>query len=398
MTPSQAMGLFLRTWRAEWAKLTRAQLARLLGSELHRREAVTVASIRQWESGQPPKDLTELDALGAVMRSHALSAHEVQEFRDAVFAACLDRHYPGLLGGGNFAHQRDVDAVAAELFATNWMQSHYAHPVSIVAAIAELEQALGAEGRGASRVQTQRQRIALAYLVHGLDRHHGHYGRYVAERDSAAPLASFVARHFGPRGFDERLSVPALQLVGTFSAASAERAAGGPGHAARRLLALSEEALAQGDTFAGVEAFGAALLHPTAFDPKEYRLLIARGELLVPHMEGVHVPGVQSETWWTPHSSLTLAALRAGDLPRAARHFETLLAHTDAGLAARIHLGECGALLAWQTGDRTEALACLRSLLDLLRAEGDEAYAEGVRQRIAACNAGEPAPVPLAHA
>lgn len=398
MTPSQAMGLFLRTWRTEWAHLSRAQLALLLDAELHRPEAVKVAVIRQWESGQPPKDLAELDALCAVMRRHALAAPEVQEFRQAVFAACLDRHYAGLLAGDNFAHQPDVDAVAADLFAANWMESRYAHPVSIVAAIAELEQALGPEGGGSGRVQTERQRIALAYLVHGLGRHHGHHGRYVAERNTAAPLASFVARHFGPHGFDERLSMHALQLVGACSAASAERVAGSPGHAARRLLTVSEEALAQGDSFAGVEALGAALLHPTAFDPGEYRLLIARAELLTPHMERVHAPGVHPDTWWTPHSSLTLAALHAGDLPSAARHFENLRTHADAGLAARLHLGECGALLAWHTGDRGGALAYFQSLLSQVQAEGDEAHAEGVRQRMAACSAGEPPPLPLAEA
>lgn len=397
MTPSEAMGLFLRTWRAEWARLTRAQLARLLGSELPRRNAITVPVIRQWESGQPPKDLAELDALCAFMRSHGLSALEAHEFRDAVFAACLDRHYPGLLGGDNFAHQPDVDAVAADLFAANWMQSRYAHPVSIVAAIAELQQALGAGGGGGSRVQTERQRIALAYLVHGLQRHHAQHGRYVLERDTVGPLVPFIARHFGPHGFDERLSVKALELAAAASAANAERLAGGPGRAARRLLAVSEEALAQGDIFAGIEAFGAALLHPTAFDPEEYRaliargeLLITRGELLIPQMEGVH-----ADTWWSPHSTLTLAALRAGDLPRAARHFADLCARADQGAAAQRHVGECGALLAWHTGDRAGAVSYLQSVLDQVRAEGDEHYAESVTQRMAACSAGEPPPQPL---
>lgn len=96
MKPSQATGLFLTTWRAEWAHLSRAQLALLVCSQLHKPAAVTAAIVRKWETGQPPKDLEELEALCQVMRRHGLLESEVGHFRDAVFAACLDRHYEGL--------------------------------------------------------------------------------------------------------------------------------------------------------------------------------------------------------------------------------------------------------------------------------------------------------------
>lgn len=112
MKPSQAMGLFLTTWRAEWAHLSRAQLALLVSSQLHQPAAVTAAVVRQWETGQPPKDLEELEALCQVMRRHGLTAPETSQFRDAVFAACLDRHYEGLFVEETLPPTAEVEELA----------------------------------------------------------------------------------------------------------------------------------------------------------------------------------------------------------------------------------------------------------------------------------------------
>jgi hypothetical protein len=326
------------------------------------------------------------------MRRHALSQPEVEQFRQAVYAACLDRHYPGLLSEGDLAQQPDVDEVAAALFEENWLTCYYAHPVSAVAAIAELEHALADErGPRANRAQIRRQQVALAYLWRGLDRHHGHHGRYAVQRATVKPLVGFVERHFGRCGPDERLSVLSLRLQESLSASCAERLTGRSGLAARRLLAVSEEALAQGDLFAGIEACYAVLLHPPAFSHGEYHALIERGEGLIPM-----VLGVGRETWWTPHACMVLASIRAGDLKRAGRHLEDLRTHADQGAAARQHMEQCGAMLAWHTGGRREAVEHLQRALALAQAEGDEDCVQGTKRRIEACIAGAAPPQPLA--
>jgi hypothetical protein len=112
MKPAQAMGLFLATWRAEWARLSRTQLALLVSSELHKPNAVTVSVVRQWEAGQPPKSLAELEALCRVMGRRALSPPEVVQFRQAVYAACLDRHYEGLFSDRTLSPTAEVEELA----------------------------------------------------------------------------------------------------------------------------------------------------------------------------------------------------------------------------------------------------------------------------------------------
>ena len=112
MGPAQAMGTFLRTWRSEWAGLTRAQLAIALSAATGKGKTIKPGTIREWETGQPPKSTSELESLLQVMRRHGLTIPEVQQFRTAVFAACLDRHHPGLLGQEDLAHSPDVEAAA----------------------------------------------------------------------------------------------------------------------------------------------------------------------------------------------------------------------------------------------------------------------------------------------
>jgi hypothetical protein len=110
MRPSQAVGLFVKTWRAEWAGLSRAQLSLLVSRRLTKplKPGVT----RAWEEGQPPGSVEELDALCLAMRLRTLSQPGVGQFRDAALAACLDRHYAGLFLDESFAQDSAADALA----------------------------------------------------------------------------------------------------------------------------------------------------------------------------------------------------------------------------------------------------------------------------------------------
>lgn len=143
MRPSQAMGLFLRTWRAQWARLSRAQLAIALSAQLPGRKAVTSDVLRQWEAGQPLADLDELDALCTVMgrrdpakpdlHQYALTPLEVGHFRNSVLAACLDRHYEGLFPAIDVVPTADFPQLALTT-TENW------NVVSLVARMHTLEQ------------------------------------------------------------------------------------------------------------------------------------------------------------------------------------------------------------------------------------------------------------------
>ena len=72
MNPAQAMGTFLRTWRSEWARMSRAQLATAISALCRNGKRVTPFIIQEWEDGQPPKTTAELDGLCAVMARNGL--------------------------------------------------------------------------------------------------------------------------------------------------------------------------------------------------------------------------------------------------------------------------------------------------------------------------------------
>jgi len=145
MNPARAMGTFLRTWRAEWAHLSRAQLAVAVAARGKPRKKVTPDIIREWEDGQPPASTAELDALLQVMREHGLTNPEVGQFQTAVFAACLDRHYPDLYEGESLADRPDIDEIAEAVFREGqWPGRSGTSAVHLVAAIHELREAVTA--------------------------------------------------------------------------------------------------------------------------------------------------------------------------------------------------------------------------------------------------------------
>jgi hypothetical protein len=112
MKSAEAMGTFLRTWRSQWAGLSRGQLALAVSARSGKRRPVTAEVVRAWEQGQPPKSTAEFEALLTVMGRKGLTDIEVGQFRRAVFAACLDRHYPELFAAEDFAERPDVDEEA----------------------------------------------------------------------------------------------------------------------------------------------------------------------------------------------------------------------------------------------------------------------------------------------
>jgi hypothetical protein len=112
VNPAAAMGTFLRTWRAEWAGLSRTQLAIAVNAKRRNGRRLSEDSVRRWEEGQPPKNTEELDALSEVMRERGLYPVEIKQFQQAVFTACADRQFPELFTNGDWIYRDDVDARA----------------------------------------------------------------------------------------------------------------------------------------------------------------------------------------------------------------------------------------------------------------------------------------------
>lgn len=195
MRPSQAMGLFQSTWRSEWACLSRAQLARLVSSQLHKPNFVTVSVVRKWESGQPPKSLEELDALCLVMRVHGLAEPEVRQFRDSVPAALLDRHYEGLFPGADLAWRPDCHELAA---ATYWETCRTASARNIVTLLAQVTELrnlrVGASGPASHHSHEYHQDEAVIWLTLAIAGHHRARSRY-ALAEKWCYVAAFDVEH-----------------------------------------------------------------------------------------------------------------------------------------------------------------------------------------------------------
>lgn len=178
MKPAEAMGTFLRTWRSEWAGMSRAQLGIAVSAQCGKRRSVTEPVVRHWEEGQAPKSTTELEALMKVMRRNGLSQPEVDDFRKAVLGSVCDRQYPELFEEESFAHRKDVDEVAHGMWQATLGYPCSGNLVRLVASVQELEAAVDAgSGWGASRTQAQQQQVALGYARVMLARHHTQAGR-----------------------------------------------------------------------------------------------------------------------------------------------------------------------------------------------------------------------------
>jgi len=200
MDSTPAMAIFLRYWRSKWAGLSRAQLALSIAAHC-RRHRVTEAVIREWERGQPPASTEELDALLAVMRKHGLSEFELEYVRRAVFAACLDRHYPELFAAEEFAQRPDVDE-EAERSLGKWPQSPASrNPVELVAQFQSLLQAVGRDIEPAPPgSQRRRQQVALAFTRETMNWYCGITDRRALGVGHLAANLRFLEDCFGPGG------------------------------------------------------------------------------------------------------------------------------------------------------------------------------------------------------
>ncbi len=201
MGPAQAMGTFLRVWRSEWALLSRAQLATAVRGAAPKARGVTEDVVRRWEQGQPPATTEELEALLAAMRRHGLTQPEVKQFRTAVYAACLDRHYPGAFECEDFAERTDVDEAALPMY---FVLGHRPWEGNIVQGVACLE-ALRASLRGhprpgAPRSQQRRQEAALALLQEAFSSVHAKASRFRLGVDALSAARALVDERLNGRG------------------------------------------------------------------------------------------------------------------------------------------------------------------------------------------------------
>ena len=201
MTSSQAMGTFLRIWRSEWAGLSRAQLAVAVSSSIASGKTVTPRIVRLWEDGQPPDSTEELEALLRVMGRRGLTTAEVTDFREAVFAACVDRQFPGVLHEGGFAERPDVDGAAEGIFyAYAGGVSPVGGIVRLVTSLLPLEQLVLDRPRSAAPgTQERRQEAAFAMLQYCLADRHAQAGRFARARAAFAANSSFLIERLGGR-------------------------------------------------------------------------------------------------------------------------------------------------------------------------------------------------------
>jgi hypothetical protein len=300
MKPAEAMGTFLRTWRSEWAGLSREQLAIAVSAQCGTRRRVTAPVVRHWEQGQPPASTAEFEALLTVMGRKSLSRPEVDDFRKSVLAALCDRQYTGLFEDDGFAYREDVDIAA-------WHMSQGPnHPrdldvVTLVARIKDVEAALrGNTGCRASGSDLTRQQMALVYLRQGLAERVGAAGRPAQAAQEHTAAARLIQEFFGQRPpFPLSLFTELMQAVGNRGLASRSAAEVG------RLLDLSEQAQAAGDSGACSLAFMAAVSLSAWFGTPQMRDALRRQA--EPHLEA-H----RSWTWWPKAAEMACAPLFEG--------------------------------------------------------------------------------------
>ncbi len=103
-------GLCARSLREDWLRWSRARAARSVAARSGKR--VEAHHVREWERGQPPASLEELDAYLALLRSLGLTAPEVGDVEAAIHAALVQRYY-GTAGRFDALSLADVTSEAA---------------------------------------------------------------------------------------------------------------------------------------------------------------------------------------------------------------------------------------------------------------------------------------------
>lgn len=343
MGPSQAMGTFLRIWRSEWAGLSRAQLAIALHGVSSRAKGVTPRVIRRWEEGQPPGTVAELDALTEVMGRHGLVQWEVDDFRQAVFAACVDRQYPGMLATEDFAFRDDVEEVASQ--DGPWFDRSI---IDLVVCLESLERAVLIDPQqGIPRAHRRRQETALALLLRQLAIRHGN-----AERHGHAAALNLRTLDFVEQRFDDAGWVLRLRACIAGSSRHAMYGRGGWPRSACRQYAMevyryAEEAWALGSRHAGGygEAVGSYPDNEDLVQKAEQRLEDSRQAIGKTNV-------MVSHTLVAVHSG-------AGRNARAEEHLAEMMrlpVKNPYGQVIRDHSQACIALRAYGSLDEAERL------------------------------------------
>jgi hypothetical protein len=196
-----------------------------------------------WEEGQPPSTTEELEALLQVMRTHGLSSPEVDQFRTAVFAACLDRQYPGLAGDEELCHRRDIaEVIEHRLWPCRW-SSPADWPISIVQSVGLMVDLERSAGVGRTR-QAIAQQQALAMMRAMPVGTHERAGRSPLLRaDLHARSCAALRAHPQAQRPDRRLTPLYLESLEAYLRAHAPLRSSRWAH---RLLELSDEAAAEG--------------------------------------------------------------------------------------------------------------------------------------------------------
>lgn len=192
------MGTFLRVWRSEWARLSQAQLANAVQRHLNGHRPVTTGVVRWWEQGQPPAGTEELEALCRVLEAHQISAAEVEQFKSVVFAACVDRHYPGLLPPYVSVDDETILQTAVRYEDAARCNVGVPQTIAVVAILSELGPlVLGRLHAPAPGTREQAQDAAYVLLLNALAGCHSRAGRLVLARDTFCRSSAILAQRLG---------------------------------------------------------------------------------------------------------------------------------------------------------------------------------------------------------
>ncbi len=377
MNPARTMGTFLRVWRSQWASLSRAQLAMAVSSQCGRRREIKPGVIRSWEDGQPPSSTEELDALLRVMGRHGLARPEVEQFRRAVFAACVDRQYPECFADEDFAQRRDVDELAAEVFrrAGDGELTYYQLP-ALVSQIGELENEVsGHLTPPAPGTQARKQAAALAYHKASLAHHHGTMGRFATSTAAWADGAAFMRNRLGPGALPD-LALEQL-LVSQRSSLLMETGSGAPMHC---VLDLHRDAVARGQHYRAAWLLQSVLEVLSATDDEALCQWVRPMER--EHLEVLK--DVAREWLDDAHLHYLHLALRAGDLEKADTYVAAVEHCQHGGLIQDQWFYAMGSLAQAQ-GNRAEACSYWERGLAVAKARGHVVMEAGILRALREC-------------
>jgi len=400
---AQVMAVFLRTWREEWAGLSRAQLALAVSAQCESSSGKRIAPdvVRKWERGQPPETAEELAALTLVMRRHGLQASEVEQFRQAAFAACVARQYPGLFQEEDLAYRSDLADMAQTMFVRYWDTPGAASIVQLTANVRHLEQATQGELRpSASREETRRQQSALCHLRALLADAHGYAGRFRAAAEVLAANADALEAWFGPRGLGFPLSPLAQRGVEAYVRYALARPRGwvrpDPASAGwgLRLVALSEEAEVRGEERATRQAFFYALHALSENRHPAHEMCRARAPDIMAKAEDAGDQTVVENG----RLQLFRAAEHDGLPDEAERHLGALEYMKDADPLRQVVWHECMGSFALKVGHLDEAQSQLEGgLLVARKAKGFATWEGAFVRHLRTCE-GRPKPAAPARA